>query len=105
MTKKPAAAAAPKPEPAPEETDAAPAAPAEDLITVVAAKAFLGPTGWVQPGETTHVTATRKQELARNGLLQGEDATNDAVPLGETRDTIRNLTVSSAAGDQTKDQA
>jgi len=105
-TKKAAASAAPKPEPAPEETDAAPTAPVENLIAVVAAKAFLGPTGWVQPGETTHVTAARKQDLARNGLLQGETASNDdAVPLGETRDTTRNLTVTGAAADQTKDQA
>ena len=104
-TKKTAASAATNAALHADATDAVSAAPAaEKMFTVVAAKAFLGPDGWVQPGDETEVTAARKRDLARNGLLQGEDGENEDVrPLGEPRDTTRKLHVSGSAGDQTED--
>lgn len=90
--------------------DDTPAAePKVKTIEVVAAKAFLGPTGWVQPGDTMDVTETRKRELARNGLIggsapevQGADEGQTATPLGETQQRSRKLTVGGSAGGKKK---
>lgn len=69
------------------------------LVSVVAAKAFLGPDGWVQIGQKADVTPERKRDLARNGLIEGanRDADDDggqtSTPVDAPRQTRRRLHV------------
>ncbi len=90
-----------------EETPAA--EPKVKTVQVVAAKAFLGPHGWVQPGDKIDVTETRKRDLARNGLIEGSapetdngDAGQTSTPLGQARQQSRKLTVGPGADVQKK---
>lgn len=83
---------------------AAPAKPRE--VTVEAAKAFLGPTGWVQPGAKIKVTPGRRDDLARNGLIKGSAAGGgalDSQPLGSGSTRTRKLTVGAGASVQPKE--
>lgn len=71
----------------------------EKLVEVVAAKAFLDPTGWVQPGQKVSVTPGRKRDLARNGLIEGADASSTAPPLGSGPDRKQKLHVTASTGE------
>lgn len=109
-TRKPAQpkkAAAPKTDaPAPGnevETGAAVEAAPTELVTVVAAKAFMSAGKWTQPGDEIEVTPDRAKDLARNGLIEGSQA-EGGTPLGEPFDRTQTLTVSTGtAGDPTKE--
>lgn len=94
-------------------TDEAPAAePKPKTVEVTAAKAFLGPKGWVQVGDKIDVTETRKRELARNGLIEGSapevsdgSTGQTSTPLGGARQQSRKLTVGGNAGGSKKTEA
>lgn len=74
------------------------------LVEVVAAKAFLGPNGWVQKGQKAQVTPDRKKDLARNGLIEGAaadgaggSAAQTSAPLDAPGQTSRRLNVGAQA--------
>lgn len=103
-TKKTTPAAATEVEASVAEAPAEAEAPKTDLVEVTAKKAFLDPTGWVQPGQRVDVTPSRKADLARNGLIEGSEAEKGADPA-EAKDTTRKLNVTGAADDEQKDDA